>query len=109
MMKTKLSIMLLSVMALLFSAESLLAAPIGTAVSITAIRTLGVETYITVDSTLLCGTTVFWLEGTYPGAKQTAAAALLAFAMNKKVQLEVRTDTGCAGWGTKIMGITVLQ
>lgn len=108
-MKTKLTTLLLSVMSQLFSSQPLFAEPTSTPVSITSIRSVGQETYIEVGDSTLCDTNVFWLEGVYPGAKQIAATAFVAFTTNKKVQIEIRTDLGCTGWGTKIMGIRVLQ
>jgi hypothetical protein len=97
----------LTLMAVL--SQNVFAEPTSQAVTITSIRSLGNETYISIDDTRLCDTNVFWLKGDYPGAKQIVATALTAFALNKKITLEIRTDTGCTGWGTKIMGLTMLK
>jgi len=83
--------------------------PEGDPTMITYIRTVDESTYVEVESGALCGTNTFWLEGSYPGAKKILSNLMMALAAGKRVKIEVRTDKGCEGWGSKIAGVTVLR
>ena len=63
------------------------------------------QVFVHVDSSQLCGTTVFKIVLSDPAAKEAYAAALTAVATGKKVALEVSNTTGCAGWGTQLQSI----
>ncbi|CAK0773110.1 hypothetical protein CCP4SC76_5710002 [Gammaproteobacteria bacterium] len=95
-----------SVSSVLFGSAAF-ATPVSTFSKITSIRQVDTSMYISTESSTPCSTTVYWLEGTYPGAGMIANTALLALATGKSVQLEIRTDTGCTGWGSKIMGVEI--
>jgi hypothetical protein len=94
---------------LLLLSTSVLAQASGGPFSIVLIRQLESQTYIQVDSTSLCGTNMFWIENTLAGAKQIAAVALTALATGKSVNLEVRSDLGCTGWGSRLQGVQILR
>lgn len=65
--------------------------------------------YVTVDSSTFCSATVFKIDLTFGGAKEAYAAALSAIVSGKSVQLEVLNSTGCAGWGTTLQSIYILN
>jgi hypothetical protein len=99
----------LATLILYLSSTVLFASPTGNPTTISIIRTVTGATYINVVDSSLCNTGTFQIESTIQDAKNMLANAMLAFALNKTVNLEVRTDIGCTGWGTKLMGIYVNQ
>lgn len=64
--------------------------------------------YLEMQSAVLCGTTVFYIDPTFPGYKEMYSAAMTAMISGKKVILEAYTQTGCTGWGTKLQSFYVL-
>jgi hypothetical protein len=67
----------------------------------------GGTVYISVSSSAFCNTTVFSVDITStsnPNGRDIYAAALAAELAGKQVAFD---STGCAGWGTPIVGIYV--
>lgn len=64
--------------------------------------------FVTVQSPIICNTTVFKIDASFPGAKEMYSAAMSAMIAGKTVKLEIYTDTGCEGWGTKLQSLYVL-
>lgn len=65
----------------------------------------GPNVYVYVGETTFCGADTFVIDTSMPNGKELYAAALTAYAMGKRVRLEVPTATGCSGWGTKVQSI----
>lgn len=63
------------------------------------------QVFVHVDSSQLCGTTVFKILLSDPAGKEAYAAALTAMATGKNVALEVSNATGCTGLGTQLQSI----
>ena len=61
--------------------------------------------YVHVNSTELCGVSVFSIAMDQANGKEMYAAALTAVAANKKVLLEVSNATGCTGFATRLQSI----
>lgn len=63
------------------------------------------QVFVHVNSSQLCGTSVFKIVLSDPAGKEAYAAALTAIATGKNVALEVSNVTGCTGWGTQLQSI----
>lgn len=101
------SLKLLAVLAFVSCASMAWGGETGPRVKITQIRPYmgSGQVFLHVDSSQLCGTSVFKIVLSDPAAKEAYAAALTALATKKKVALEVSNATGCAGWGTQLQSI----
>lgn len=86
------------------------AEPSGNLVKIMSLRPYaGGLIYMHVSSADLCGTDVFTIDSSQANGKEIYAAALAALTTGKQVRLEVSNATGCAGWGTRLQSIYILQ
>jgi hypothetical protein len=64
--------------------------------------------YVAATNADLCATTTFSFKVDTGGGIAMYATLLQALKSKSKVQLEVNTNKGCTGWGTDLMGLTVL-
>lgn len=92
--------------ALIALSTSAFATPESTAALVTEVRPyISGATFVSIDNSSLCGTTVFSIAADAPGKKERYAAVLTALSTGKYVRLEAANATGCVGWGTQLQSV----